>query len=318
LPDWSPDPIEVEGLVRFVQHPVRAFLRTRLGLTVTESSDEASDELPIELSPLEQWAVGDRLLAARLDGADLETSVAAERARGIVPPEALADRVLQPVAATVDALLQEAGCLVPAGGYAASVDVNLTLPNGRSVVGTVPGVIGEVLLAVIYSRLAPRHRLAAWVRLLALSAACPDRGYTAVTVGRGPGSSIAVARIGAPGRDALARLDALVGLYDRGMREALPLYCVTSAAYAEAARSGRDSLAAGRLAWESSYAFDREDKEPEHVLVLGGVRPFDALLESESADDGGHGGPGGETSRLGLLARQLWDELLACEMVVNQ
>jgi exodeoxyribonuclease V gamma subunit len=319
LPDSAQNPVEIDGLVRFVQHPVRAFLRTRLGITATNSADEASDELPIELSPLEQWAVGDRLLAARLNGADRERSVAAERARGIVPPEALADPVLQPVAATVDALLQEAGALVPVGGDATSVDVNITLPGGRSVVGTVPGVVGDVLLAVIYSRLAPRHRLAAWVRLLALSASYPDRAYTAVTVGRGPRSSIAVARISAPGAHALARLDALVGLYDSGMREALPLYCVTSEAYAEAARSGGDPLAAGRKAWESSYAFEREDKDPEHVLVLGGVRPFDALLEPVASVDGGHHrGPGGETSRLGLLARQLWDALLACEEVVNR
>ena len=73
-------------------------------------------------------------------------------------------------------------------------------------------------------------------------------------------------------------LEALLELYDRGMREPLPLYCATSAAYAEAARSGGDPVAAGRSAWESSWNFDREDKEPEHLLVLGGVQSFEQLL----------------------------------------
>jgi exodeoxyribonuclease V gamma subunit len=37
----------------------------------------------------------------------------------------------------------------------------------------VPGVVGDVLRTVIYSRVGPKHRLAAWVRLLALTAAHP-------------------------------------------------------------------------------------------------------------------------------------------------
>ncbi len=66
---------------------------------------------------------------------------------------------------------------------------------------------------------------------------------------------------------ALARdhLAVLIDLFDRGMREPAPLACLTSAAYAEA------GAVAARKAWESTYDFAREDQEPEHVLVLGGV-----------------------------------------------
>ena len=46
-------------------------------------------------------------------------------------------------------------------------------PAARRLSGTVASVGGGVLRAVAFSRVGPRHRLAAWVRLLALSAAQP-------------------------------------------------------------------------------------------------------------------------------------------------
>jgi exodeoxyribonuclease V gamma subunit len=194
------------------------------------------------------------------------------------------------------------------------VEVNLTLADGRSLVGTVPGVSGDLLRAVTYSRLAPKHRLAAWVRLLALTAAYPERRFIAATVGRGPRGSVTVARATTMPDQALAHLAALVELYDRGMREPLPLYCQTSAAYAEALSLGREPVAAGRTAWESSYTIDREDQEPEHLLVLGGVRTFEQVLATGAEDDDvGDGDAGAEATRFGRLARRLWDGLLSSE-----
>ena len=65
------------------------------------------------------------------------------------------------------------------------------------------------------------------------------------------------------------------------MREPLPLYCLTSAAYAEAVAIGRDPVTAARAAWTSEWNFEAEDQELEHQLVLGGVRPFDELPAGE-------------------------------------
>ena len=86
--------VELENLVRFVQHPAKAFLRQRLGVSLSEDADDASQALPVELDALEQWAVGDRLLSGRLAGGDRDACVAAERARGSLPPGTLAEPVL--------------------------------------------------------------------------------------------------------------------------------------------------------------------------------------------------------------------------------
>jgi exodeoxyribonuclease V gamma subunit len=314
LPDVVVDPIEIDQLVRFVQHPVRAFLRQRLGITVGDRSESPGDELPIELDQLEEWGVGQRLLEARLGGADSATSVAAEIARGILPPGALAHPILDRVGPVVAHIVEAARALARGGGEPGSVEVNLRVPSGRAIVGTVPDVSGNLLRTVTYSRIGPRHRLTAWVRLLALTAVYPERPFEAATVGKGRSGRAAIARIPALDPDlAIRQLGLLLELYDRGQREPLPLYCRTSAAYAEAEAAGKDSAAAGRRAWESSWDYDKEDKEPEHLLVLGGVRSFDELLAA--ADVRGNGAAVDEPGRFGRYARQLWDGLLSCEML---
>jgi exodeoxyribonuclease V gamma subunit len=229
--------------------------------------------------------------------------------------------VVQRVLPTVEEIVAQ----VPAG-EAGSVDVKVALPGGTTLSGTVPGVGGDLLRTVTYSRVSPRQRLAAWVRLLALTAAHPERPFEAVTVGRAPLGSdarIAIATIPALDADpearralALDHLAVLLDLHARALREPPPLACLASAAYAEAARAGGDAVAAGRAAWESAHTFDREDREPEHQLVLGGVRTFAELLAAPArADESGPWWDASEPRRFGRWARRLWDGLLGCERV---
>jgi len=331
LPAAASDVMEVDQLVRFVQHPVRAFLRQRLGVTAGDPLEDVGDALPVELDALEKWGVGQRLLDARLAGADPDACVAAEIARGILPPGALADLVLNDVRPTVGILVTTARAVAAGVGEPRSVEVNLRLAGGRLLVGTVPGVTGNLTRTVTYSRVAPKHRLAAWVRFLALTAAHPDAAFEAVTVGRARGgakrgSSVTIARIAAfdgdPGfrRDAaLDHLTGMIELYDRGMREPLPLYCATSAAHASAAAAGKNTEAAARKAWESDWNYPKEDNDLEHLLVLGGVRSFDELLAAPPrGDEDGERWAAAESTRFGRYARRLWDGLLSCEELVDR
>ena len=168
LPTRELGPLELADLVRFVEHPVRAFLRQRLGISVGDYSDEVSDALPVELDALQKWGVGQRLLDAVIAGTDGRTAIRAEIAAGKLPPGQLGYPVVQSIWQGVDEIAGQARALI--SGEAGSVDVKVDVA-GRRLTGTVPGVRGELLTTITYSKVNPRHRLGAWVRLLALCAA---------------------------------------------------------------------------------------------------------------------------------------------------
>jgi exodeoxyribonuclease V gamma subunit len=211
---------------------------------------------------------------------------------------------------------------------AVSVDVQVDLPGSVGLIGTVADVRGDVIHTVTYSKLGPAARLTAWLRLLALTASAPDRPFEACTVGRSRSSraTISVARLGPLGPDAASRLataelelQALVDLFLRGMREPLPLYHRTSAAWAEAVKVGRDPHAAAASAWTSEYSFDKEDRENEHRLVLGDAVGFDEAVRLAGSPQGDEAAwEPAETTRVGVYARRLWDGLLAHEQVIDQ
>ena len=320
--------IELADLEAFLRHPVGAFLRTRLGVVAADAGSPVEDALPIELDALATWAVGDRLLAARTGGLDLAAAVGAERARGALPPGALADAVLEPVVAVVEAIA--AASEVAGPGAVQPVDV--VLASGTRILGAVGDLHGDVLCRTGYSRLGPADRLVAWLHLLAVGASAPERAISARTVGRLRSSvtdttaqvSIAtIAPLGASPAERAARardgLEVLADLYRRGTCEPLPLFPKTSLAWAEAARLGGDPVRAARDAWRSGWHVAGEDADRRHQEVYGGVVELEALLaERPRPDEHGTGWVADEGSRVGRLARRLWDGLLACERVEDR
>ncbi len=297
-PHDDPDGVvPLDRLVRFLEHPVRGFFTLRLGIGVPEEDEQLDDALHAELQPLDKWAVGDRWLQARLAGADPDAVKHVEWLRGTLPPGALGHALLTEVVA-------EGGPLIMAGegervGEAESYDVSVPLPDGRVVAGTVGAVYGRTVARTVYSRLGPKHRLRAWVLLLALAASRPGNDWRTVTIGRGrakgkpPQRSVLV-----PPDDPASVLGALVDLRDRGLREPLPLPLVAAHEYAASRHAGDTDelsrLAAGK-GWSGSFDGALDDW---HLRLWGGEAPFDRVTE---------GTPFYE------LARELWWPLLDAE-----
>ncbi len=202
----------------------------------------------------------------------------------------------------VDEIAGRARTLIGAAGEPGSVDVKVDL-GGRRLSGTVAGVRGSLLTTVTYSKVNPRHRLGAWVRLLALSRR--RRAYEAVTVGRAQSgahhmATVTVARL--PVLEpalAVEQLELLLDLYDRGMREPLPLACRTSAAYVvggeRARRVGVRPLPEGGPRARARAGLRR------------GCRSRRCSSAPPRADE--QWDPG-ETTRFGQYAKRLWGGLL--------
>ena len=312
-PPDEPDELALDDLIAFLEHPAKAFLRQRLGVTLVRDDEELDDALAVELDALSRWAVGDRLLRARLTGADALACVQAEWRRQTLPPGELGRRVVDGVMAEVELLVIASEDLRP--GPARSVDVAVVV-GGRRVVGTVGGIYDGTVVRVEYSRLSAKHRLRAWAQLLALSVAHPDTSWMAVTVGRDRREGIATSRLGPVDEDTARRhLTELVELRTQGLRAPLPLAVKTSAEYA-ARRVNTTAANAQALAakvWASDR-YEAEQADPAHRLVWGGLAPFDVLLAEKATDDEQPAGwLDDEPHRFGALARRLWEPLRAAE-----
>ncbi len=325
LPPLEDRVVPLASLVRFLEHPVRAFLRTRLGYYPGDVPEPLSDALSLELGPLERWSLGDRLLAVAAAGGDLDKAVAAEQGRGLVPPGALGQAAIEEVRGVVAALVALLEAVPQARVPPRPLEVNVALPDGRAVVGSVPGVHDGTVVRAVYSKLGAKHRLRAWAHFVALSAAHPELSPGAVTLGQAEGSSPDRPRLRAQALTAfgggqqerqvraLGLLVQLVDLFDRGMREPLPLYCATSAAWAEAVRQGDNAQERARPRWSSPYDERGEAYDPEHLAVFGAGVDLEQLLAEAPVD--GEAGPGwpAERTRLGRLAVRLWGPVLEHE-----
>ncbi len=288
--------VELADLYRFFHHPVRALLRARAQL-FDEREERVDEQIPVELDGLQRWAVGDRMLAAHLAGAPLEVVEAAEWRRGEVPPRALGQRLVRKLSEDVASV---AGAAAPwLGTPAERVDLVVDLADVR-ISGSVAGVRGDAAVRVLFSRPSVKHRLQAWVELLALTLARPDRAWRAVVLGRGGAFELGPV----PMEFARAVLADLVAVQGAGLAAVLPFAPETSWAYAVHRHRGTD--------WQQGFGVGdawKKDRDALWERVLGPAPELEALMGLE-ADAAADRPVPGETTAFGTLARRVYQPLL--------
>ncbi len=301
-------PVELAELIRFFRHPVRALLRTRAGVSFYADDDSPDAQIPIQLDGLGRWEIGERLLQLRLQGAELDVLQAAEWRRGLLPPRTFGSRALEQVSQQVAEVHSAAAPYREQPATKVEIAARLA---GRPLVGTVTGVHGDDIVAVSFSRLSARHRLVAWLELLAVTVAHPGRPWRAVCVGRrgmtviGPVEPVWAER-------ALADLAELRQL---GLQEPLPFAPKTSALYSQIRRTGQEPTKPHWKAMGEEWAQEIDDSYARFF----GTDPQDRgrtgldLLLLEPARPGEELGALVEPTRFGTLARRVFEPLLYVE-----
>ncbi|BDH57627.1 hypothetical protein MTP03_25660 [Tsukamurella sp. PLM1] len=306
-PAAAVEDVDLDALLRFCEHPVKAFLRQRLGFTVPDQDEELAEALTIAPDGLQKWDIGERMLGSALAGVPPEKFAAAEMRRGTLPPFALGAAVLDDVALTVADLARVAGPHLSEPG--STVDVAVDLGDGRRLVGSVPSVRTGGIVRASYSKLAPKHRMAAWVALLALGAS-GRAGASAVAIGRARFRGVLTSTLRVPD-DPVEQLRRLADLRERGLSEPLPLFPSASALYVErgvAGDSAAQALEAARAEFGGAFG-DGKDRSVRYAL---GESAFDDALGPPRGVEAEYSQAG---TRFGALAARLWVPLVTHEEV---
>jgi exodeoxyribonuclease V gamma subunit len=306
LPPPPAEDVVLADLLDFFKDPVKGFFRA-LDCTLPWDVEEVQDAMPVEILPLQEWTVGDRMLHDMLRGMHPDTAAHAEWRRGTLPPGRLGVRKAKEIRDSARDLALAA--LQHMSTDPDAYDVDVDLGGGRRLTGTVTPVFGEHTVSVTYSRLAPKHALASWIGLVALAAGHPGRDWAALCIGRGKSGNRIATRLFMPPADPVSVSRDLVAMFDAGRREPLPLPLKTSCAWAETRRDGADAREAAQAKWQTTRFHTGEDADRAHERAWGESAALDKLL--------GPPRPGeempGEDTRLGALAARLWLPLIAAE-----
>ena len=302
-PAAAADDVGLAELLTFFKDPVRGFFRA-LDYTFPADVKGLDDAMPVEIDNLQEWTVGDRMLADILHGMSPDRARQAEWCRGTLPPGQLGWRKATEIRDQTALLAAEV--LALRSDPARAIDVSLDLGAGRRLTGTVSPVFGNRLVTATYSRLDGKHLLASWIPLLALIAYVPERDWSAVCVGRPKrGTRPRRELLGPPQASAIDLLADLVAIYDAGRREPIPLPLKTSFAWAEARHCGDDPLVAAGRRWRSGR-FPGDDRQPAHVQAWGAGVTLSDLMQPLRPGEG----HSGENNRLGAYSARLWLPML--------
>lgn len=284
LLDAASEVLELSDLIRFLENPARSFFRRRLGVVLEDEPSLVSDRDPVELSPLEAYELGARLLEQLARGRGLDEARGWAKGLGLVPPGAAGDIDIQRATDIAGRLLSEAEeWLAGEPEPPVSFDVGL---DGARLAGVLRGVRPKGQALVRFARLKPKNELAAWAQHLALCAARPTGSFrTTLVLGRARNDDARVeGRVFEPLDEARAKrhLGELARLYRLGQRSPLCLFPNASKVFAERFGAAADRPDRERSAlWMARKAFtDRSagaEADDAYVRrIFASVDPFAA------------------------------------------
>ncbi|MDQ3197805.1 MAG: exodeoxyribonuclease V subunit gamma, partial [Verrucomicrobiota bacterium] len=279
-PLGEPEPelrqLDAETLIRFFGNPAKFFAQQRLDLRTPREESALEDFEPLEIDGLDKYILQQDLLQRALADQDFDQLLPVIRANGELPPAHAGESRLRQM---IDAA-EKFGELVRqhlGSGRAEARDVQLEM-EWFTLRARFDKIYDGRLVHYRQTTCKPKDLLTAWIYHLVANceAETPSILITADKYGK------PVEHHFASVEPAFAhdRLQELLELYWRGLREPLPFYPKSSLAFAEASLNDKDALAAARKIWERvHYENDggapAESEEPYLALAFRNVaEPF--------------------------------------------
>lgn len=299
-PDLNDD-VHLGDLVDAVVSPVRFFLSRRLQIDLSRDNDPASDRIPVELGGLARWQIGERLLTAILSGVDPATAREAEWRRGTLPPGRYGWRLAGELLAAVVPIAEQFEAATQ-GQTMHGRDLDLALPDGRRLVGSITDLYGDRLIRCGFARVGARQRASLWVAQVALSAASDSTVLSRVIGRASEGDAVQRATYGAV-EDPQTVLASLIAFHDDALTRVLPYGVETARLLARTATTGRPEWMVRR---DRDDCWRTESAGAEFVEAFGKRPSWDDVVAACAEH---HHGPSAEQ-----LAQTIWGPILAAEV----
>ncbi len=271
--------LDLARLCRFFVNPARFFLDRRLGMVLDEERTVLDETECFEMAGLEQYALGQTLLAARMAGHDLTVLYPPLKASGMLPhgvPGELAFKStsgeVERFARRVEPYLHE-GELEPLVFELPVADFTLT--------GSIPSLYRHYLVRYRYATIKAKDLLNLWIPHLVLNL-IGDPAYPRESLLMGLDEKGWCALTYTPVANSRELLDKLLAIYWSGLSKPLPFFPETSLHFAEhvllKGTPPEKALAAAEAKWTGDF-HRGEGQDLSCQLCFNAVNPLDAEFE---------------------------------------
>ena len=224
-------------------------LARRLGISLWKKEDGLLDRESLEMDPLLKWGITNQVLTSLLAGANPDQAFAQVVASGGLPSGAQAELAFNDALPGASVIAEQTTGLI-AGRTEEYRDVRLSLGD-EVLSGRIHGRYGPDLIGCTVSKPKPDHRVALWIRHLALCCSAPEHrcAHWISKGGYGPVEVLSLARPDSPA----AELAKLIALYRAGQCEPLLFLPVVSWAYFSKLNSKKGTPDAASNAARQAY-----------------------------------------------------------------
>lgn len=276
--DWKK--VDVGDLVRFFEHPSRFLLQRRLGVSLEEKASLLEEREPFSMDRLEEYLLGQELLAGRLEGRDIRSMQALVRASGRLPHGAVGECLYEGMIAGLERFAQRLAPIL-GGSQAEPLEVEMEI-DGFTLTGKIPGLYRGRLVLYRFAPIRARDLLRIWIYHLLLSAlGAGGRRETSILAGLDPEKedeawlSLEFPLFERAGE----RLGSLLRVFQQGLTMPIRFFPRSSYTYArEVVERGRDhegALVKARDVWMGNDYVQGERQDAYYELCFRDSDPVD-------------------------------------------